>query len=173
MAEAIEQELTRPIEEAAKALEGLMNIDSKSGGGQSLVSIRTTGEFSRQQTVDKLAIALDQIADFPPEGSGPLRILLGDAPTTAQVQVDVSGEPLNLHGRVVRMGGQLGSMSRFAEVILEVDTTSIAPELQQRVLPGLFAQATLEGRTLSEVTPIPRSSGSCPGTITRPRSPRS
>ncbi|MFT4648002.1 MAG: multidrug efflux pump subunit AcrA (membrane-fusion protein) [Glaciecola sp.] len=156
--ETIAKELTEPLEWAAQPLEGLMGFTSKSGAGQSLVTIKTTGEFGRKQTIDRLMESLDTLGTFPPEGAGPVQILVGDIPTQVDVQVDISGQLIELPGRVVRMGGELGSMSRFAEVVLEVDLASVNPELHQRLLPGLFAKATLQGRMLSEVTGIPRSS---------------
>ena len=156
-AKAIEKQVGEPLEWAARPLEGLMGVQSRSGAGQCLVTIKTTGEFSRTQTIDRLMESLDTLGTFPPEGAGPVQILIGDAPTQADVQVDISGQLIDLPGRVVRMGGELGAMSRFAEIVLEVDLASVKPELRQRLLPGLFAKATLQGRTLSDVTGIPRS----------------
>ncbi|MDF1836439.1 MAG: efflux RND transporter permease subunit [Planctomycetota bacterium] len=156
-ASAIEMELTKPLEKAALPVEGLKGMRSMSGAGQSLVTIETTGEFSRKQTIERWMESIDTLDSFPPEGSGPLQVMVGEGPTQAEVQVEVSGQSIQLQGRVVRMGAELGSMSRFAEVVLEVDLTSVQPEIRQRLVPGLFAKANLQGRTLSGVTNIPRS----------------
>lgn len=152
----IEREITKPLELAAQRIEGLIGMRSMSGAGQGVVTLQTSGEFSRQVTLDRLEESLDTLEAFPPEGAGPIRIGHGNEPTRVDVQVEVSGRTVHLVGKVVRMAGELGSMSRFAEVILEVDVASVAPELQQRLLPGLFTKSKLKGRTLSDVTTIPR-----------------
>ncbi|MCP5023778.1 MAG: hypothetical protein GY930_18675 [bacterium] len=164
-AKMIENEVTEPLEQAMARLEGLLSMNSVSGAGQSWVTLNPTGEFDSEHMLDRVYGSLDSMMNFPPEGVGPVQLLHGSPPTQVMVQVDLSGNSIALPGRVVRIAGELDSMSRFARVVVEIDLSSVQPNLRGRILPGTFAKVEFKGASLSQVAGIPRAAQRADGSV--------
>ncbi len=164
-AERIENEVTKPLDEAMARLEGLLSIKSVSGAGQSWITLNPTGEFDSEHMLDRVHESLDSMMSFPPEGVGPVQLLHGAPPTQVIVQVDLSGKSISLPGRVVRIAGELDSVSRFARVVVEIDLSSVKTSMRGRILPGTFAKVVLKGASLSQVSSIPRAAQRADGTV--------
>jgi RND family efflux transporter MFP subunit len=73
--------------------------------------------------------------------------------TDAMVEVRIAGETKQWPGRVVRSEGKLDQRTRMVNVVVRVeDPYATRPPLAV----GLFAKATLQGRTLDQAALIPR-----------------
>lgn len=74
----------------------------------------------------------------------------------AEVKADFAGADHVWEGRVVRTTGQVDTTSRMVSVVVEVkepfDTTGGRPPL----LPGIFVEVLIQGKTLSGVVAVPR-----------------
>jgi len=76
--------------------------------------------------------------------------------TTAQVKADFAGSEHIWEGRVVRTTGQVDKTSRMVTIVVEVtkpfDSTGGRPPL----LPGVFVEVLIKGRTVKDIIAVPR-----------------
>lgn len=75
---------------------------------------------------------------------------------TAQVKADFAGAEHTWKGRVLRTTGQVDKTSRMVSIVVEVtkpfDRTGGRPPL----LPGMFVEVLIEGRTVKDIIAVPR-----------------
>ncbi len=156
--EALETQGAVPLENMLRAVEGLRRIVSRSSAGLATVTLEPTGEFDSEYLLDRVDEALRAMESFPPTGAELGQPYLGYPASSAQVRVQVAGREVSLPGRAVRIESQLDAASRFARLVVEVDTSTLAADVAPRLLPGSFADVTLEGDVVRDVAAIPRSS---------------
>lgn len=154
----LEEEVVVPIERVLMAVEGLKEIRTHASAGLASVVVETTGEFAPAYMRERIEEALDSLDSFPPQGADPLEVLTGLPPSPARAVVRVAGETVTLPGHAVLFEGELDSTSRFASVVLNLDTSRLPASLVKRLLPGTFADVEIEGNTIHDVTSIQRSS---------------
>ena len=78
-------------------------------------------------------------------------------PASATVKTNYAGEQLAFTGQVVRTGGKIDPATRLVSVVIEV----ISPFQQgiadkASLVPGMFVEASIQGKILHQVIPIPR-----------------
>ncbi|MEZ5974701.1 MAG: HlyD family efflux transporter periplasmic adaptor subunit [Planctomycetota bacterium] len=156
-AERIEQQIVMPLEGSLRAVEGLRGLESKASHGLGWVRLDPTGEFDNGYMLERAHEAVQALAPFPPRPAADPEIFLGRPASMASVQVHVSGEAVELVGRAVRLESELDPVSRFARLVLEIDTHSLPSGLSRRLLPGLFADVVVRGEEVHGVAAIPRS----------------
>jgi len=94
-----------------------------------------------------------QLAWFDAPGEG--KQTAGSGPT-AQVTADFAGRRRTWQGRVVRIEGQIDPTSRMVNVVVE----AVEPFSQDAdrivLMPGMFVDVLIDGRTARDVVAIPR-----------------
>ena len=156
-ASVLEQEIVLPIERALRAVEGLRKLTSQASAGWASVEVETTGEFSPDYMQERVYQALETLGTFPPAPAGDLRVYAGPAPSPAQALVTIAGESVTLPGHAALFEGELDPTSRFAAVVVHLDTSHLPPHQTSRLLPGTFADVVIEGSTVRNVTSLQRS----------------
>jgi len=89
---------------------------------------------------------------------------LGPAPTNpgyvegavADVTADFAGARHRWPGRVVRTQGRIESGSRMVNVVVEVKDPFAASDSRPPLVPGMFAEIAITGRTVPQVARVPR-----------------
>jgi len=74
----------------------------------------------------------------------------------AQVRADFAGSEHVWEGRVVRTTGQVDTTSRMVSVVVEVQKPFAASGGRPPLLPGIFAEVLIQGKTLRDVIAVPR-----------------
>lgn len=85
-------------------------------------------------------------------GGGPGR----DQGTAAQVKADFAGAKQTWQGRVVRTRGQVDRNSRMISIIVEVTDPFKVMDNRPPLLPGVFAEVLIQGKTLNNAVAVPR-----------------
>jgi RND family efflux transporter MFP subunit len=101
----------------------------------------------------RLPIPQDQLAflDIPLSG-----VREETGPPVA-LSANLGGRPIQWSGRIVRSAGELDQRSRMFNLIAEVDDPYRRHSGEGAILPaGLFVDAQIEGRTIDQVIPLPR-----------------
>jgi len=115
------------------------------GNGSRLATVYGTDVVEVRVPLDSRELAW---FDVPSRGGNPGSL--------AEVSTSFGGTRSVWEGRLTRMEAQVDQMSRMVHVVIEVpkpyDTTGGRPAL----LPGSFVDVRISGRTLSEVTSVPR-----------------
>jgi len=88
-------------------------------------------------------------------------ILANDDPnpqkkTPVEVRADFAGAVHTWQGRVVRTTGQVDKMSRMVWVIVEVLDPFRISDSRPPLLPGVFAEVLIQGKTLVNAVAVPR-----------------
>jgi RND family efflux transporter MFP subunit len=81
-----------------------------------------------------------------------------EIPSRASVQADFAGGIHKWDGKVVRTDGQIDPKTRLVTVIVEVTGPFKKADGRPHLVPGMFVEATIQGKVLEQVIPIPRSS---------------
>lgn len=68
-----------------------------------------------------------------------------------------AGGPFEVEGRIARVLAELDGTSRMARVVVEIRADELAASIADRLLPGTFVDVEFEGKTLNDVSMIPRS----------------
>ena len=76
--------------------------------------------------------------------------------TPAEVRADFAGAVHTWQGRVVRTTGQVDKMSRMVRVIVEVPEPFRISNGRPPLLPGVFAEVLIQGKTLCNAVAVPR-----------------
>jgi RND family efflux transporter MFP subunit len=76
--------------------------------------------------------------------------------TPAQVRARFAGAFHTWQGRVVRTTGQVDKMSRMVFVVVEVAEPFKVSEGKPPLLPGVFAEVLIQGKTLRRAVAVPR-----------------
>ena len=72
------------------------------------------------------------------------------------VKANFAGTEQTWKGKVVRTTGQVDRTSRMVSVIVEVENPFEVPEGKAPLLPGIFAEVLIHGKTLNNALAIPR-----------------
>ncbi|UCC98090.1 MAG: efflux RND transporter periplasmic adaptor subunit [Phycisphaerales bacterium] len=81
----------------------------------------------------------------------------GAAKTTpAEVRANFAGAEHTWQGRVVRTTGQVDRTSRMVFIVVEVSNPLRVSDGRPPLLPGVFAEVLIEGKTLSGAVAVPR-----------------
>ena len=94
----------------------------------------------------RLPLAVEDLTFLPPPDASPSKI-----PVT--ISAESSGQKITWKGTVLRTEGEVERTSRSVYLVGEVQETSTQDLLQ----PGLFVQATIQGRELKNLYRVPRS----------------
>ncbi len=85
--------------------------------------------------------------------------LAGETTGSPGARVELSaafgGREHQWHGRAVRTAGRIDPQSRLVDVVVEVDRTE-SVDGTRRLIPGMFVDVAIEGRTLRDVVSVPR-----------------
>lgn len=76
--------------------------------------------------------------------------------TPVEVRADFAGAEHTWQGRVVRTTGQVDKMSRMVVVVIEVQDPFKIANGRPPLLPGVFAEVLIQGRTLCNAVAVPR-----------------
>lgn len=76
--------------------------------------------------------------------------------TPVEVRADFAGALHTWEGRVVRTTGQVDKMSRMVVVVVEVEKPFEISGDRPPLLPGVFAEVLIQGKTLSNAVAVPR-----------------
>ena len=76
--------------------------------------------------------------------------------TPAEVRADFAGATHTWQGRVVRTTGQVDKTSRMVFVIVEVPEPFTISDSRPPLLPGVFAEVLIHGKTLRHAVAVPR-----------------
>lgn len=76
--------------------------------------------------------------------------------TKADVMTEFAAAQHRWTGRVVRTEGQIDTASRMVHVVVEVDDPFILTDGRPPLVPGMFVEVEIHGRTLEDVVPLPR-----------------
>lgn len=76
--------------------------------------------------------------------------------TLAEVRADFAGAIHTWQGRVVRTTGQVDKMSRMVSVVVEVAEPFKMLDNRPPLLPGVFAEILVQGKTLRHAVAVPR-----------------
>jgi RND family efflux transporter MFP subunit len=72
------------------------------------------------------------------------------------VKADFAGAEQTWKGKVVRTSGQVDRTSRMVSIIIEVENPFGVPQGKAPLLPGIFAEVLIHGKTLRNALAIPR-----------------
>jgi RND family efflux transporter MFP subunit len=78
------------------------------------------------------------------------------AQTPAEVRADFAGALHTWQGRVVRTTGQVDKMSRMVFIVVEVPEPFKISNGRPPLLPGMFAEVLIQGKTLRDAVAVPR-----------------
>lgn len=76
--------------------------------------------------------------------------------TPAEVRAAFAGATHTWQGRVVRTTGQVDKMSRMVFVVVEVPEPFTISDSRPPLLPGIFAEVLIHGKTLRHAVAVPR-----------------
>lgn len=76
--------------------------------------------------------------------------------TKAQVKANFAGADHVWQGRVVRTTGQVDTTSRMVSVVVEVPKPFDASDGRPPLLPGIFAEVLIHGKTIKDLVAVPR-----------------
>jgi RND family efflux transporter MFP subunit len=76
--------------------------------------------------------------------------------TPAEVRANFAGAEHTWQGRVVRTTGQVDRTSRMVFVVVEVSNPLQVSDGRPPLLPGVFAEVLIEGKTLASAVAVPR-----------------
>ncbi len=76
--------------------------------------------------------------------------------TKADVMTEFAAAQHRWTGRVVRTEGQIDTASRMVHVVVEVDDPFALTDGRPPLVPGMFVEVEIHGRTLEDVVPLPR-----------------
>lgn len=74
----------------------------------------------------------------------------------ATVRARFAGQEEEWRGRVVRLEGEVDERSRMVRVVVRVDNPLGGRKEGPSLVPGMFVRVEIEGRTLTDVVPLPR-----------------
>ena len=80
----------------------------------------------------------------------------GSPGSPATLTVQTPEGPVEVPAVVDRLGGQADAATRLVEVILRVEPDGLLPEVTDRLLPGLFLPAVIQGPVLEDAVRLPR-----------------
>ena len=76
--------------------------------------------------------------------------------TKADVRTEFAAAQHRWTGRVVRTEGQIDTASRMVQVVVKVDEPFTLTDGRPPLVPGMFVDVEIHGRTLEDVVPLPR-----------------
>ena len=76
--------------------------------------------------------------------------------TVAHVKTDFAGTEHTWTGHVVRTTGKVDETSRLISVVIEVPNPLDTSDGRPALLPGIFAEVLIEGKTLEDAVAVPR-----------------
>ena len=83
---------------------------------------------------------------------------------TAQLHTQFGGKSRRWSGRVVRLEGQIDPTSRMAHLVVEVDDPG-SDDPNVMLMPGMFVEVHIQGRTLRDVVALPLHALRSEGTV--------
>jgi RND family efflux transporter MFP subunit len=118
--------------------------------GQTLASVYGTQAMEVVVPLEDWQLAWFDVPARGPETPKPTR----GAPV--KVMADFAGTQRIWQGHVARLEGQIDPTSRMANVVVEVTSPFSNDAEGVMLMPGMFVQVQIQGRTLHDVTAIPR-----------------
>ena len=76
--------------------------------------------------------------------------------TPVEVRADFAGATHTWQGHVIRTTGQVDKMSRMVFVVVEVSEPFKVSDGRPPLLPGVFAEVLIQGKTLRNAVAVPR-----------------
>lgn len=113
--------------------------------GASIATLVGTDEF-----LVRVSVPVEKLAHLDIPG------LQSTAGSTATVVQDLGGSEIVREGKVVRLVGELDSVSRTAQVLVEVQSPLDPPQGELPLLPGAFVTVRFAGKTLGSMPQVPR-----------------
>ena len=80
----------------------------------------------------------------------------GERSSAATLKANFAGRDRQWSGRATRLEGEVHPTSRMVNVIVEVTEPSSQDEQRIMLMPGMFVEVEIEGRTATQVSRIPR-----------------
>lgn len=125
--------------------------------GQSLVAGQAVATMYGADSVE-ITVPLEDIElawlELPQNGYSDKR------DQTSQIRADVLADFAAAQhrwtGRVVRTEAQIDTSSRMVQVVVEVDEPFVLTDGRPLLVPGMFVEVEIHGRTLENVIPLPR-----------------
>ena len=127
--------------------------------GQSLVAGQSVATLYGADSVE-IAVPLEDAElawiDVPQNGYRDKSNYASQAETKADVLTDFAAAQHRWTGRVVRTEAQIDTTSRMVQVVVEVDDPFSLTDGRPPLVPGMFVEVEMHGRTLEGVVPLPR-----------------
>ena len=118
--------------------------------GQKLASVYSTQAMEIMVPLEDWQL---EWFDAPAPGDGPAT---ADSASPVDVTADFAGRLRTWNGRVARIEGQIDPTSRMVNVVVEAVEPFSQDSDRIILMPGMFVEVHLKGRTAHDVVPIPR-----------------
>ncbi len=82
----------------------------------------------------------------------------GNQGSPVTINVSFGNKHYELPGEVIRIEGELEEFSRFARVVVSLQSSDIPSSIKEKVIPGLFVNVSIQSQQIKDITVIPRES---------------
>jgi len=127
--------------------------------GQSLVAGQAVATMYGSDSIEIVVPLQDaELAwiDVPQNGYQKKRAGMSERETKVDVTTEFAAAQHRWSGRVVRTEGQIDAASRMVHVVVEVDDPFALTDGRPPLVPGMFVEVEMHGRTLENVVSLPR-----------------